>query len=126
MADLKMIIMTDAESSLKPDATGSYLKSATTRRNDIMFTSGAYAYVDNDTLIASYPSNDPEVVSFLGVDVNFTTTNEFFDPTAVFAAPGVYIMWTTPLNEYYKNTSAYGQGKSSITLSPPLAGVQPD
>jgi hypothetical protein len=126
MADLKMIIFTDAESSVEPDATGSYLKSATARRNDIMFTGPVYGYLDNDTVIASYPLSNPEVVTFNGVDVNFTTTDESVDPHTASAAPGKDIMWTPPSTEYYKNTSVYGQGKSSISVSPPLAGVQAD
>jgi hypothetical protein len=30
--------------------------------------------------------------------------------------------WTT--QDFFKNTSAYGQGKAGISVSPPLAGVQ--
>jgi hypothetical protein len=126
MADLKMIILTDAESSRVADAAGTYLKSVAARRSDILFTSGAWTASENDTVGPSYPAAHPEVVGFAPVDVNFKNNEAQALPYTAFAAPGEYIMWTTPLDkeDFFKNSSAYGQGVSSISVSPPLAGVQ--
>jgi hypothetical protein len=127
MPDLKMMVLTDAWLSTKPDAAGDYLKAVTQRRHDIMFTGSTNWEFANDTVVDSFPAAYPQVVAFSSVNVNFTSTpsSGLVNYTA-FAAPGEYVMWTTPIDQFYKEASAYGQRANSISVTPPLEGLQAD
>jgi hypothetical protein len=126
--DLKMVVFMDAFIEKGPmTAASAYLKSVTTRRHDIMFTSGAWGtYNENDTWIDAYPSAFPEVVAFSAVNENFTSSLGSDPPVnyTAFSAPGDFIIWTTEMDEYARENDYYAQRKNSITVSPPLEDVQ--
>jgi hypothetical protein len=128
MPDLKMLVMTQAGVSTKPDAAGDYLKAVTNRRHDIVFTSPAYTETINDTVMDSFPAVYPEVTAFASVNINFSSTpaTKVKPSYTAFAAPGAFIMSTVPIDPFYKEASAYGQRPNSISVTPPLSGVQAD
>jgi hypothetical protein len=123
MPDLKMVVMTEAWLEYTPNAAGKYLRSVASRRNDIIFTSPARAYQENGNVYDVFPPAYRQMVSFSGVNANFTNVAEVPAPYTAFAAPGDYIMTTVPNDQWGTETSVYGQPANKISVFPPLAGA---
>ncbi|WIA42908.1 hypothetical protein OEZ86_008822 [Tetradesmus obliquus] len=108
MPDLKMLVMSDTvieDASI--EAAGAYIKAVSKRRSDIIFTTYASSLATPETLADSFTATAAKPAGF-----------------ASSAAPGPFVIWTSSVGKSDKEASAYGRPRTSIAVTPPLAGAQ--